>query len=109
MSERRPDRLEYLEMRHTKISAKLWRQKRELRRLNKHVRVQALGFLHLVEQRREVERRRVEECERAKRIDYRSVCRCRSCRLREWWRFRNGETYLGRPGWRFPWIRKEGV
>jgi hypothetical protein len=44
---------------------------------------------------------------RQRKVDYRSVCQCWSCRMREWWRFRNGETYPSRVGWRFPWVRRE--
>lgn len=42
----------------------------------------------------------------ARRVDYRSVCRCYACRFREWYRYRSGETYPGdqrHPRYQYRW------
>ena len=93
----------HIERQHYFRRRKRFNQRAQLRRLHKAVEMYMLMF------REEVARRRLADLEREKRnrdTDYRSVCRCRMCRFREWYRYRSGETYpggrSGRSTWRLP-------
>ena len=88
------------------LKDKCYHQKRELRSLNRSIRVAQMTMAEAVRARHSLWNQLIAERKKQQLTDYRSVCQCWSCRLREWWRFRSGQTYPGRPGWRFPWAHR---
>lgn len=90
-----------LRLRIQHVTKKSKARARSLRQLNKHVLFLQSAIVQANNAKKYIGEELIRERERQKRTDYRSVCQCMICRSREWYRFRNGETYPGRAGWRF--------
>lgn len=90
-----------LQMRVEQVVKRSKARATSLRQLNKHVTCLQQKIEEAKRSAQFLADQLLNERERQKRTDYRSVCQCVSCRFREWYRFRNGETHPGRVGRRF--------
>jgi len=78
-------------------------RKVSLRQLNKHIQFMQYSLSAAYRQNQELQKENA-----AMRKMMANGVTCQVCNFREWYRWRNGETYPGRPGWRFlrwlpPW------